>query len=110
MLASSSRFTPGRSSEAGVLLHEIAARTDISLGSTPRKVKQDRRAGLLDSVPPRKRGFAAMDPEKHRRIGSLGGMTAKAAGKGHRFTTQTARAAATKDGRGDDSSDGAYNC
>lgn len=42
------------------------------------------------------RGFAAMGPEFQREIAAQGGRAAHRLGKAHRFTSQEARAAATK--------------
>jgi general stress protein YciG len=53
----------------------------------------------VPAPPKAKRGFAAMDPEKHREIAQLGGRTVHALGNGHKFTTDEARAAGTKGGR-----------
>lgn len=49
-------------------------------------------------VPPRKRGFAAMTPEKRRELSSRGGKASHATGKAHRFTTEEAKAAGRKGG------------
>jgi general stress protein YciG len=46
-----------------------------------------------------KQGFASMDPEKRRRIASLGGKTAQAKGNSHKFTSEGAREAGRKGGR-----------
>lgn len=40
-----------------------------------------------------KRGFASMDPEKHRAIASMGGKKAHAKGTAHRWTPEQAAAA-----------------
>jgi general stress protein YciG len=48
---------------------------------------------------PRKRGFAAMSPEKQREIARLGGAAAHARGVAHRFTSEEARAAGRKGGQ-----------
>jgi general stress protein YciG len=45
-----------------------------------------------------KRGFAALDPEKHRAICSLGGKAAHAKGTAHEWTNEEAVAAAKKGG------------
>lgn len=45
-----------------------------------------------------RRGFAAMSLEERRRIASLGGKAAHAAGTGHKFTADEARAAGRKGG------------
>ena len=52
-------------------------------------------------VEPRRRphGFAAMDPEKRRRISSVGGKAANEKGTGHEFTSDEAREAGRKGGR-----------
>jgi uncharacterized protein len=47
----------------------------------------------------RPRGFAAMDPEKRRRISSVGGKAAHEKGTGHEFTPDEAREAGRKGGR-----------
>jgi general stress protein YciG len=45
------------------------------------------------------RGFAAMDPEKRRRISREGGRAVHEYGTGHEFTSDEARAAGQKGGR-----------
>lgn len=45
-----------------------------------------------------KRGFAACSPERRREIASAGGKAAQASGRGHRFTSEEARAAGAKGG------------
>lgn len=47
----------------------------------------------------RPRGFAAMDPEQQRRIASEGGKASHESGRGHRFTSEEARAAGRKGGQ-----------
>jgi general stress protein YciG len=47
----------------------------------------------------RKRGLAAMDPEKRREIQRLGGQAAHRLGKAHKFTAEEAREAGKKGGR-----------
>jgi general stress protein YciG len=42
------------------------------------------------------RGFAAMDPERHREIASMGGKAAHEQGTAHKFTAEEARAAGRK--------------
>lgn len=44
------------------------------------------------------RGFAKMSPERHREIASMGGKTAHATGKAHKFTSEQAREAGRKGG------------
>jgi general stress protein YciG len=46
-----------------------------------------------------KRGFASMDPEMQRRIASEGGRASHESGRGHRFTSEEARAAGRKGGQ-----------
>lgn len=46
-----------------------------------------------------RRGFAAMDPAKQREIASRGGKASHAAGTGHEWTSEAARAAGVKGGR-----------
>lgn len=48
--------------------------------------------------PKRRRGFAAMDPERVRQIASKGGRAAHAAGTAHQFTSEEARIAGRKGG------------
>lgn len=45
-----------------------------------------------------RRGFASMDPVKHREIASKGGRTAQAKGTAHRWTPEEAREAGRKGG------------
>jgi len=45
-----------------------------------------------------KRGFAIMDPEKHRAICSKGGVMAHLKGTAHEFTAEEARTAGKKGG------------
>lgn len=45
------------------------------------------------------RGFAAMDPEKQRRIASQGGRAAHAKGTAHEFTSREASIAGAKGGQ-----------
>jgi general stress protein YciG len=46
-----------------------------------------------------RRGFAAMSPEQQRRIASEGGRASHESGKGHRFSSDEARAAGRKGGQ-----------
>lgn len=46
------------------------------------------------------RGFALMTKEAHRLSASKGGITAQARGKAHRFTTESAKVAGSKGGKG----------
>ncbi|SNS06017.1 KGG domain-containing protein [Hymenobacter mucosus] len=50
-------------------------------------------------TPKRPRGFAAMDPEMQRRLASEGGRASHESGRGHRFTSEEARAAGRKGGQ-----------
>lgn len=47
----------------------------------------------------KRRGFAAMSPEKQREIASKGGRSARQKGTAHQFTSEEARQAGTKGGR-----------
>jgi uncharacterized protein len=47
----------------------------------------------------RLRGFAAMDPERRRRVSRDGGKAAHLKGTGHEFTSEEAREAGRKGGR-----------
>lgn len=51
------------------------------------------------TVTKRPRGFAAMDPATQRRIASEGGRASHQSGRGHRFTSEEARAAGRKGGQ-----------
>jgi len=44
------------------------------------------------------KGFASMDPERQRALASLGGKSAQASGRAHRFTSTEARHAGRKGG------------
>ena len=46
----------------------------------------------------KKRGFASMDPQLVREIASKGGRRAHELGRGHEFTSETAREAGRKGG------------
>ncbi|HSU72913.1 MAG TPA: KGG domain-containing protein [Candidatus Binatia bacterium] len=52
-----------------------------------------------DEMRARKRGFAAMDPEKQREIASQGGKAAHERGTAHEFTPEEAREAGRKGGQ-----------
>lgn len=47
---------------------------------------------------PKKRGFAAMDPEQLRALASKGGKACQAKGKGRRWNTEQAREAGRRGG------------
>ncbi|HVY65942.1 MAG TPA: KGG domain-containing protein [Gammaproteobacteria bacterium] len=56
----------------------------------------------IELVPPRRkrrRGFAAMSPEKQRAIASLGGKRSHQTGRGHRWDHDAAVAAGRKGGK-----------
>jgi uncharacterized protein len=53
---------------------------------------------MPDTRKKRRRGFAAMSPEKQRAIASKGGKSAHAAGLAHEWTSETAREAGVKGG------------
>lgn len=44
----------------------------------------------------KKTGFGSMTPERHREIASMGGRAAHEKGNGHRFNSESGRAAALK--------------
>lgn len=52
----------------------------------------------LDAIPEEKkrRGFAAMSPERQRQVASMGGRRAHENGTAYRWTSEGARAAAVK--------------
>lgn len=47
----------------------------------------------------KKRGFGGMDPEKQRKIASMGGKRAHELGRAYKFTSETGRAAGKKSRR-----------
>lgn len=51
-----------------------------------------------EQKPKKRRGFAAMSPEKQREIASKGGKRAQETGRGHQFTSEEAREAGRKGG------------
>ncbi|UYZ63603.1 KGG domain-containing protein [Hymenobacter weizhouensis] len=61
--------------------------------------KQNTAASSNQPVAKRPRGFAAMDPAQQRRIASEGGRASHQSGRGHRFTSEEARAAGRKGGQ-----------
>lgn len=46
-----------------------------------------------------KKGFGTMDPDKQRKIASLGGLSAWASGKAHKWTSEEAKAAGELGGK-----------
>lgn len=46
----------------------------------------------------KKRGFAAMGPEKRKELAAKGGKAAQESGRGHRFTAESASVAGKKGG------------
>ena len=69
--------------------------TTANTATTTRRPAQRRASKAVTKSP---RGFAAMDPEQQRRIASEGGKASHASGRGHRFTSEEARAAGRKGG------------
>lgn len=69
--------------------------TNTSSSENTRRPAQRRASKTAPKSP---RGFAAMDPEQQRRIASEGGKASHASGRGHRFTSEEARAAGRKGG------------
>ncbi|MBC7444046.1 MAG: general stress protein [Polaromonas sp.] len=63
--------------------------------ATSNQVKKDagRQTGKSE------RGFAAMDPERHREIAREGGKAAHQSGNAHEFTSEEARKAGKKGGQ-----------
>lgn len=57
------------------------------------------KAAADKTVTKRPRGFAAMDSATQRRIASEGGRASHLSGRGHRFTSEEARAAGRKGGQ-----------
>jgi general stress protein YciG len=54
---------------------------------------------MSDAKSGRPRGFAAMDPDRHRLIASRGGRAAHEKGVAHQFTPEEARKAGKKGGQ-----------
>lgn len=52
----------------------------------------------MTDQPKKKRGFAAMDPERRRAIARKGGFRASELGKAHRWTSEEAKEARAKSG------------
>jgi general stress protein YciG len=74
---------------------------DETRTSTPDRLQAANTEGRsgTDSVQPRLRGFAGMDPARQREIASLGGRAAHELGVAHQFTPEEAAAAGRKGGR-----------
>lgn len=53
-------------------------------------------ATTMTDQPKKKRGFAAMDPERRRAIARKGGAAASELGRAHRWNSEEARAASAK--------------
>jgi general stress protein YciG len=73
----------------------------MSTESPAKKRKEKAPSGNAEEKPAKpktKRGFASMDPEKQRRIASVGGKRAHAVGTAHQFTSDEAREAGRKGG------------
>ena len=73
---------------------EISRRVGISRTSAANELKRQGRPDLIG-----RRGFAALTPERRREPASNGGRAVHAAGTGHQFTIEEARAAGSKGGR-----------
>ena len=80
--------------EQGLTLTEISRRVGISRTSVANELKRQGHADLIG-----RRGFAALTPERRRELASKGGKAVHAAGTGHQFTIEEARAAGSKGGR-----------
>lgn len=52
----------------------------------------------MSDGPKKKRGFAALSPERLRELAVMGGRAAHAQGVGHKWTSETAREAGRKGG------------
>jgi len=52
----------------------------------------------MGRMAPKKRGFAGMDSEKHKKIAQAGGRAAHELGRAHEFTADEAREAGRKGG------------
>ncbi|GAA3925106.1 KGG domain-containing protein [Hymenobacter algoricola] len=65
----------------------------------PQKTSPATSSGKVSPSGKSMRGFAAMDPAEQRRIASEGGRASHESGRGHRFTSEEARAAGRKGGQ-----------
>lgn len=65
----------------------------VTMKSADISPKQQDGAG---SIKPRRRGFAAMDPQRLREISGAGGRAAHQSGHAHEFTAKEAREAGRK--------------
>ena len=65
----------------------------------PLPLKTRPAARIGDGSRTSRRGFASMDPAEQRRIASEGGRASHESGRGHRFSTEEARAAGRKGGQ-----------
>jgi general stress protein YciG len=59
-------------------------------------IKNTPPAGEQQGTAPRKRGFAAMDPERMREIAAMGGRIAHEQGRAHKFNSAEGQAAGRK--------------
>jgi DNA-binding CsgD family transcriptional regulator len=80
--------------EQGLTLAEIGRRLGITGQSVGNALRRQGRTDLLGV-----RGFAGIDPARRREIASMGGKALHAAGTGHTFTSEEARAAGAKGGK-----------
>lgn len=51
---------------------------------------------MTEETSNRRKGFAAIDPQRQREIASMGGKASQNSGRGHRFTTDSAKKAAAQ--------------
>ena len=70
-----------------------------AVASAPIVFKTRPAARIGDGSRTSRRGFASMDPAEQRRIASEGGRASHESGRGHRFSTEEARAAGRKGGQ-----------
>lgn len=72
---------------------------DITERAAPEASSQAAETPTSGAAPKkRRRGFAAMDPQKQREIASKGGRASHEKGTGHQWSSETARAAGRKGG------------
>jgi uncharacterized protein len=69
-----------------------------TMTETPAETLQETPAPSPPAPTKRRRGFAAMSPEKVRAIAHLGGLAAHRKGTAHKFSPEEARAAGRKGG------------
>jgi general stress protein YciG len=81
-----------------MIAHETSAGGNEPSEPTTTRESTDNGATPTEETRPRRRGFAAMDPNRVKEIASKGGKAAHAAGTAHQFSSDEARNAGRKGG------------